>query len=108
MSGRRQGSYLPCHDIFLPMGLNIKNEAVCELARQAAQLTGKSQTSVIEAALRDYLRAFSQARKQQDQQQRVAELLSALDALREREPEVFEFGESYDSFLYDPATGMPA
>lgn len=33
------------------MGLNIKNERVHALARQAAAVTGKSQTSAIEEAL---------------------------------------------------------
>ena len=33
------------------MGLNIKNQRVHDLARQAAHLTGKSQTAAIEAAL---------------------------------------------------------
>lgn len=33
------------------MGLNIKNPRVHELARQAAQATGKSQTGAIEEAL---------------------------------------------------------
>lgn len=33
------------------MSLNIKNERVHELARQAARLTGKSQTGAIEEAL---------------------------------------------------------
>ncbi|GAB18017.1 hypothetical protein GOEFS_045_00070 [Gordonia effusa NBRC 100432] len=33
------------------MGLNIKNERVCALAKQAAAITGRTQTSVIELAL---------------------------------------------------------
>ena len=33
------------------MSLNIKNERVHELAREAARRTGMNQTSVIEAAL---------------------------------------------------------
>lgn len=33
------------------MGLNIKNERVCALAKQAAVLTGRTQTSAIELAL---------------------------------------------------------
>jgi antitoxin VapB len=40
------------------MGLNIKNERVHELARQAARLTGKSQTGAIEEALETLLRAY--------------------------------------------------
>lgn len=37
------------------MALNIKNEQVHALAREAARRTGMSQTSVLEAALRRYL-----------------------------------------------------
>lgn len=37
------------------MALNIKNEKVHALAREAAARTGRSQTSVIEAALEAYL-----------------------------------------------------
>jgi len=42
------------------MGLNIKNEHVHDLARQAARLTGMSQTGVIEAALERYLADLTQ------------------------------------------------
>lgn len=37
------------------MALNIKNERVHALAREAAARTGRSQTSVIEAALEAYV-----------------------------------------------------
>ena len=37
------------------MALNIKNERVCRLAKQAAELTGRSQVSVLEEALEAYL-----------------------------------------------------
>lgn len=38
------------------MGLNIKNQRVHELAREAARVTGKSQTGAIETALEQLLR----------------------------------------------------
>jgi antitoxin VapB len=37
------------------MSLNIKNERVHALARRASQITGRSQTSVIEIALEELL-----------------------------------------------------
>lgn len=40
------------------MGLNIKNERVHELARQASRVTGKSQTGAIEEALERLLEAY--------------------------------------------------
>ncbi len=42
------------------MGLNIKNERVHELARQAATVTGKSQTGAIEEALERLLAAYGE------------------------------------------------
>ena len=50
------------------MSLNIKNERVCRLAKEAAERTGRTQVSVLEEALEHYL----------------AELASA-EAARERE-----------------------
>jgi antitoxin VapB len=43
------------------MSLNIKNERVHELARAAAQLSGKSQTAVIQDALEDWLARHADA-----------------------------------------------
>ena len=40
------------------MSLNIKNEHVHELAREAARRTGRSQTSVIELALEQLLESI--------------------------------------------------
>ena len=37
------------------MSLNIKNERVHDLAREAAHISGKSQTAVIQEALEEYL-----------------------------------------------------
>lgn len=43
------------------MGLNIKNERVHELAREAARLTGGNQTSAIELALERFLADLDRA-----------------------------------------------
>ena len=37
------------------MALNIKNERVCRLAKEAAERTGRTQVSVLEDALERYL-----------------------------------------------------
>ena len=37
------------------MGLNIKNEETCRLARELAQLTGETKTGAITVALRERL-----------------------------------------------------
>lgn len=44
------------------MGLNIKNERVCALARKAAERTGLSQTAVIGEALDAYLASLPDPR----------------------------------------------
>lgn len=41
------------------MGLSIKNERVHALAREAARVTGKSQTRAVEEALEQLLRAYN-------------------------------------------------
>ncbi len=60
------------------MGLNIKNERVHALARDAAQRTGLSQTSVIEEALVQYLQRLDSARR--EDRARVDEILAMFDA----------------------------
>ena len=60
------------------MSLNIKNERVHQLARDAAQRTGRSQTSVIEEALLQYLRKLDD--EQQAKRSRVDEILADVDA----------------------------
>jgi antitoxin VapB len=61
-----------------PMGLNIKNERVHQLVREAAQRTGLSQTSVIEEALKHYLRDLDDEKRAI--RRRVDEILADFDA----------------------------
>ena len=60
------------------MSLNIKNERVHQLVRDAAQRTGLSQTSVIEEALKRYLRDLDE--QQSATRRRVDEILADFDA----------------------------
>jgi antitoxin VapB len=86
------------------VSLNIKNERVHDLVRQAAARTGKSQTSVVEEALRRYLDQLERERSQADRDRRVDELLADIHARIAADP------RSYDSstdFLYDE-NGLPA
>jgi antitoxin VapB len=62
------------------MGLNIKNERVHELARQAARRTGATQTSAIEAALVKYLASLDAPTQSEETQDRLASLLRTIDA----------------------------
>lgn len=60
------------------MGLNIKNERVHRLAREAARRTGATQTSVIETALVRYLASLDSTVADRDD--RLDSLLRSIDA----------------------------
>ena len=82
------------------VSLNIKNERVHDLVREAAKLTGKSQTSVVEEALRSYLDALTR----QDRRSRADETLAEMQAIIR---EHGGLGMRIED-LYDPETGLPA
>ncbi len=84
------------------MSLNIKNERVHDLVREAARLTGKSQTSVVEEALRRYLDQIEQA---ENRASRDAELDQLLAQMR-RELAGVDLHAAIED-LYDPDTGLP-
>ena len=86
------------------MGLNIKNQRVHELARQAASRTGKSQTSVIEEALRRYLDELDDSESEERRRQRVDQVLGEMQRLIREQGGL---GMQPDD-LYDPITGLPA
>lgn len=85
------------------MSLNIKNERVHQLARDAAQRTGLSQTSVIEEALLQYLRRLDD--EQQTKRRRVDEILAIFDA-RLTDEDRAEMKASMND-MYDDETGLP-
>lgn len=79
------------------MSLNIKNERVHDLAREAARLTGQSQTSVIEQALRQMLADL----EKDSRLKRADEILGAMQAAVAPCPPLDP------DFLYDE-DGLPA
>ncbi|PZU40166.1 MAG: hypothetical protein DI571_13935 [Arsenicicoccus sp.] len=90
----------------LPVSLNIKNDRVHALAREAARITGRSQTSVIEEALTRLLADYgadpstvSEGRKLDLAHQILAEYAAdpGLAGRAIREPDD----------LYDELTGLP-
>ena len=85
------------------MSLNIKNERVHQLVRDAAQRTGLSQTSVIEEALKHYLRDLDE--EQGATRRRVDEILAVFDA-RLTDQDRAEMTKMMDD-LYDDETGLP-
>lgn len=60
------------------MSLNIKNERVCALAKQAATATGQSQTSVIERALEELLERHRAEASQEERARRIDEIVADL------------------------------
>ncbi|HPB73259.1 MAG TPA: type II toxin-antitoxin system VapB family antitoxin [Phycicoccus sp.] len=95
------------------MGLNIKNERVCSLAKDAARRTGQTQTGVIATALEEYLRRLQE--QADDEQRRADEAEAARQRLIDEIVADFDrhridgpSGEEIIASLYDPATGLPA
>ncbi|MCZ4499206.1 MAG: hypothetical protein JWQ74_1759 [Marmoricola sp.] len=89
------------------MSLNIKNEKVHELAREAARLTGKSQTGVIEQALEELVEKLHAQDEREVRRRRLDTFFVDL----EREPVTDEDRAAMDAVmesLYDPETGLPA
>lgn len=88
------------------MGLNIKNERVHALAREAARVTGKNQTSAIEEALELLLRSYGTDPNQAAVDRKV-DLVSRLAVEYRDDP-----GNEHPAIravedLYDEATGLP-
>lgn len=86
------------------MGLNIKNDRVHAMAREAARVTGLSQTGAIEAALERLLAEYGADPAAAEKQRRLEVLRSISRAWSPgTADEVAEVEE-----LYDPTTGLPA
>jgi antitoxin VapB len=82
------------------VSLNIKNEHVHDMVRQAAARTGKSQTSVVEEAVRRYLEEL----EREQRLERLDETLSEMRRLIREQGGLALRPED----LYDPETGLPA
>ena len=88
------------------VSLNIKNARVHELARQAARVTGKTQTGAIEEALERLLRAYDEdpeAARIARKVDRVRGLVAAYGATPGNEAREIRVVED----LYDADTGLP-
>ncbi|MFD1717343.1 type II toxin-antitoxin system VapB family antitoxin [Georgenia deserti] len=88
------------------MSLNIKNERVHALAREAARVTGTSQTSAIETALERLLAEHGVDLARAERDRRIAEIL---DISRSWNPRAGSHDVlASDEDLYDAETGLPA
>lgn len=88
------------------MSLNIKNERVHALAREAARVTGGSQTSAIEEGLRLLLKQHGADPDTAARAERVRRLVAMGERYR-REEVVRPHGIASVDDLYDAATGLP-
>lgn len=86
------------------MSLNIKNEHVHELAREAARRTGKSQTSVIEEALTRFLAELEYSPEAIEA--RTVRLLAIAADFHARTVAAGD-GPLSSDWLYDEETGLP-
>lgn len=86
------------------MSLNIKNPRVHELARAAAQATGRTQTAAIEEALERYLAEVTGEQSGARRDERADSLLS--DIRGSLGPQASNLGAAIDD-LYDETTGLP-
>ncbi len=88
------------------MSLNIKNQRVHDLAREAARVTGKSQTSAIEEALVKLLREYDADPEEMGRQRRLQSIGKILDWFEQNpgdpDPEIKTIED-----LYDEETGLP-
>lgn len=88
------------------MGLNIKNERVHALAREAARLTGQSQTSAIEEALTRLLADYG-ADPATVALGRKVDLASRILVEYAADPGVAEPAVRAPEDLHDTLTGLP-
>ena len=75
------------------MGLNIKNEETCRLAREVARLTGDTMTGAITAALRERLERERQHRHADDLAQELHAIGQRCAALLKPGPSAVEHGD---------------
>lgn len=85
------------------MSLNIKNQHVHDLAREAARRTGKSQTSVIEEALERLLADLEHEKRKVG----LKEDLMAIAADFQARTIAADDGPLSSDWLYDDETGLP-
>ena len=88
------------------MGLNIKNPRVHDLAREAARLTGKSQTGAIEEALVRLLREYD-ADPGRARRAAKVDLVRGIVAAYTSDPGAHHREIARVEDLYDESTGLP-
>lgn len=88
------------------MSLNIKNPRVHALAREAARVTGKTQTSAIEEALVLLLREYGADPDERERRRRLDEVRTLLDWFDQNPGNPDREIRTLED-LYDEETGLP-
>lgn len=88
------------------VSLNIKNQRVHDLAREAARVTGKTQTSAIEEALVRLLREYGADPERAAREQRIAQTHRILDWFADNPGDPTREIKTIED-LYDEDTGLP-
>ena len=86
------------------MSLNIKNETTHQLVRQLAELTGQSQTSAVEDAVRRRLEELSRPDAQERRYQAIRRIADEAYAIAKADPQWL--ATSWDQEMYDEQ-GLP-
>ena len=84
------------------MGLNIKNDETCRLARELAQLTGESMTGAITVALRERLEREERTRSVEERAKKIRAIAERCARHLKPGPSAVEHGD----LLYDER-GLP-
>lgn len=90
------------------MSLNIKSARVHALAREAARITGKTQTGAIEEALVTLLQKYGNDPAETERERRIARMLEIGDRWAHRPDIGFSDAVTEVEDLYDPETGLPS
>lgn len=90
------------------MSLNIKNDRVHALAREAARVTGKTQTGAIEEALERLLQEYSDGPVAAERRRRIDAIHSIQATWRGLAPTSDQERIREVEDLYEPRTGLPA
>ena len=87
------------------MSLNIKNEETHRLVRQLAELTGQSQTSAVEDAVRRRLAELTADQAAERRTERIRDIVQRAQEAAATDPEWLR--RDWDAELYDDQTGLP-
>jgi antitoxin VapB len=87
------------------MSLNIKNEETHRLVRQLAELTGQSQTSAVEDAVRRRLAELTREQEVERRYRVLGEIIQRAQEAAATDPDWLR--QDWDAELYDEETGLP-